>query len=304
MGKYDGWTRGDDEALLNRLGIEVARRIAKGELTVEVANGVAVLKTALLSLFDRHARRIPPSGLQSSVIDADRDFHLSQPSLDYGRLIALATELLQQGPIMSGAEFESRAKAILKQIKADKQLANLLKGVHLPIVLPQMAVGDYGQVLEDIFLPAVEKSYTAAFPSRSFYNNRKGNLVGQVMIVANTRHEQLLAQMSQKAVVGIYFPAALQGFSIPASREQMTSLPDNIILSGGLDIAMAMAMYPKTLARDFNTPGLDMSALLWSSGDYSLFFEASGDSLDFDHGVLYVGGYYSGGLLLLGPACR
>ncbi|MBI5022551.1 MAG: hypothetical protein HZC05_00025, partial [Candidatus Magasanikbacteria bacterium] len=129
MGKYDEWSRGDDEALLSRLGIDVARRIASGELQVQIVNGVAVVKPALVTLFDKRCRRIPPQGLKSTVVNADRDFYLNQPKLDYGRLIALATERLRQEPIMSGAEFETRATAILAQVKADPQLVNLLKGV-------------------------------------------------------------------------------------------------------------------------------------------------------------------------------
>lgn len=254
--------------------------------------------------FDKHGRRIPPSGLQSPVVDANRNFRLSQPKLDYGQLIARATELLQQGPIMSAADFETRALAIMGHVKTNPQLANLLKGVHLPIVLPQMAVPDYGKVLEEIFLTAVKKAYTAVFPDRLFNNYRKNDLAGKVTIVPDTRHEQLIAQMSQGAVVGIYFPTALQGYSITASREQMVFLSENIILSGGLDMAMSMVMYPEVLARDFHTPGLDMAALQWSSADCSLYFEASGSDLYFSHRSLGADGNSSGGLLLLGPACR
>ncbi|MEK7189359.1 MAG: hypothetical protein AAB666_00050 [Patescibacteria group bacterium] len=301
MGKYDEWSRGDDEALLNRLGgIGVARRIASGELKVDITNGAAVLKTKFATLFDKHGRRIPPSELQYPVVDADCDFCLRQPKLDYGQLIALATERLRQGPIMSGAEFEARATAVLEQVKADPQLANLLKGVHLPIVLPQMKVTDYGRVMEKTFLTAVARAYTVAFPDRNFNNYLQKNLAGKVAIAPNTRHEQLIAKMGAGSVVGIYFPTALQGFSIPASREQMASLPDNILLAGGLDIAMAMLMYTEVLARDFNTPGLDMAALQWDSAAYSLYFKACGSSLYFSHGGLDAYDDCSGGLLLLG----
>ena len=256
MGKYDNWTRGDDEALLNRLGgADVARRIASGELKVDITNGVAVLKPKLAALFDHHGRRVPPQGLKSPVVDANRDFRLRQPKLDYDQLIARAVELLQQGPIMSGAEFAARAKAIIGQVKANQKLANLLKGVYLPIVLPQMLVADYGQTLDEVFLTAMEKAYIAAFPKRSFNNHLQNNLAGKVTVAPNTRHEQVLAKMGAGSVVGVYFPTALQGFSIPASREQMASLPENVILSGGLDIASAMVIkFPKSWLAIYTLP--------------------------------------------------
>ncbi len=72
--------------------------------------------------------------------------------------------------------------------------------------------------------------------------------------------------------------------------------------AGGMDIPVAMVMYPDILARDFNTPGLDMAALQWRSADSSLFFLADDDGLDFFRAdcLAYARGDYSGGLLFLG----
>jgi hypothetical protein len=63
-----------------------------------------------------------------------------------------------------------------------------------------------------------------------------------------------------------------------------------------------MIMYPDILARDYNTPGMDLSALQWQSAGYSLSFVSYGDRLSFGlYGDLSNAlDDYSGGLFFLG----
>ena len=108
------------------------------------------------------------------------------------------------------------------------------------------------------------------FPAGNSTITGKMTLAGKVSIVPGSRHEKLIEKMMQDYVVAIYFPNPLQGFSINASREQMATLPESLILAGGFDTASAMSMYPDIIARDWHTPGYDLSALNWQSSDYSL----------------------------------
>ena len=131
-------------------------------------------------------------------------------------------------------------------------------------------------------------------------NYRKGDLGGKVSVVDGSRHDQLISRMKEGLVIGLHFPNPLQGFSINASREQMSTLPEGFILSG-MDTPIAMVMYPDILARDWDTPGLNL-ALQWQSAGYSLYFWACGGSLGFGRtaGLAGASGSYSGGLLFLG----
>jgi len=111
--------------------------------------------------------------------------------------------------------------------------------------------------------------------------------------------------MEQGPVAGImFFP--LQGYSVLAQREQMASLPSSLLLSGAVDMATAMAAYPDVLARDWNTPGYDCSAVSFRSSASSLYFEAYDDHLEFgDCGLLDTpGGICSGGLVFVGLRLR
>ena len=140
------------------------------------------------------------------------------------------------------------------------------------------------------------------FPKRNFNNYRKGKLEKQVTIVPGSRHEQLVAAMAKGVVVGIYFPNCLQGFSVYADREQMATLPEQFLLAGGFEASACMIAYPDVLARDNNTPLLDLAALQWQSAGYSLCFNADGDCAYFGSrsGLGSTYGNYAGGLVVLG----
>jgi hypothetical protein len=163
-----------------------------------------------------------------------------------------------------------------------------------------MLTNDLGSELE-LLLNGVANSYKKTFNDREFTNLRKGQLSGNVSVAKNSRQEKLVEKMKDGPVIGFYFPDALQGLSVEASREQMEQLPKEFILSG-LDAIIAMIMYPDILARDYNTPGMDLSALQWQSAGYSLSFVSYGDRLSFGlYGDLSNAlDDYSGGLFFLG----
>jgi len=281
---------------------------SEGEGQIPAAS--AIITDLPAPLFDLNGRRIPPKGLQAKVCDPSRTFYLEQPSLDYA---ARYCRFDQTGlvPFISAADFEGRAKQLLNKLRENELTANLRFSVHLPIIIPPIVtppeqVGDYGEMLEE-FLLAAEKSCRNEFPERGFNNMCKGNLAGQVTIVPGSRHEQLIAGLASGAVVGIYFPNSLQKFSVDAQREQMETLPEGFLLSGGIDTAMGWVMYPDILARDSNTLFGDCSALQGQSSDSSFRFRATNTDTYFDRrradlDYAYVSS--SGGLLFVGHACR
>ncbi|MFY9492865.1 MAG: hypothetical protein WAP55_00015 [Minisyncoccia bacterium] len=319
MSKYPQWTgqleyasveiayaAGRVEALVNTLGELdgelVADSLISGDLRAEVVDGQVVIRPVEPLLFGRHGRRIPPRGLVANVCDPNRNFHLVQPTIDYAkRLYRLAESFSPGTNLLSYVAFETKCRALLEQIKADRQLANLLKGVHLPVCLPHLEVVDYGQALEEIFIPSVGRAYTLHL-AKPFTNYRQGELQGQVEIVDSSRHDRLLARMAEEAVAGIYFPNPLQGYSVHAQREQMATLPESFLLAGGLDTAAAWVMYPDVLARDGKTPGYNCSAVQWLSPGLSLYFKARGGDAHFGLEGNLAGAcdFYSGGLLFLG----
>ncbi len=287
-------------------GLENVLAILQDEKAVKV-------EEVSLKLFDKNGRRIPKD-LKSAVCDANKNFYLVQPKLgtvaDYADRLIRFQQAFKEGPVMSAAEFEGRAKELIAEVENNKNLCNLLSGIYLPIILPQLGnLNDYGENLKRVFIPAVEFSYNKdkQFSGRKFCNFRKNDLAGKVSIVPGTRHEKLIEKMTQGYVVAIYFPNPLQGFSINASREQIVTLPESLILAGGFDTASAIAMYSDVLAnaKEWYTPGYNLSALSWRLPYFSLFFEADVGNLVFgsraDLGSTYDN--FSSGLLFLGECC-
>lgn len=296
--KYGNVTLRQVEMAINKLGgQEVWDAWLRGEKIVTVEDTIRLF-------FDKHGRRIPKD-LQANVCDANRDFRLNQPKklyeeVDFANRILRLHECLDIDTKVTAEQLKAETERLLAIIRDNPQIANIANGICLPVVLPQLVTDDLGAELE-LYLTGVNSSYVKTFGDRTFSNRRKDTLANEVSVVDGSRHDQLIERIKQEPVIGLHFPNPLQGFSTNASREQMSTLPKEFILSG-MDTPIAMIMYPDILARDWNTPGLDVSALQWPSADYSLYFRAGGGLLGFGHvndlSDAYAG--CSGGLLFLG----
>lgn len=272
-----------------------------------------ILQDKLQILFDRHGRRRPhvPEKLQSNVCNPYLDLYLKQPTITEDfcaeRLRRLHQYLGDTG--VTEKNFWMKVNELLKTIQSNKQINNILISCCLPVVLPQLTTDDLGTALEQ-YLEGVGKSYAKTFSDWNFYNHYKGELAGEVSIAPESRHDQLINRMKQGPVPGIHFPNPLQGFSVNADREQMSTLPEGFILSG-MDTPIAMAMYPDILARDHKTPVLKLAALSLRSDGGSLLFEARVKDLALTNysiglafisaaSLIYSVGSCSGSLLFIG----
>jgi hypothetical protein len=256
-------------------------------------------------LFDGNGRRRPhiPKKLKSNICDADGDFRLDQPKLeqdiDYANRVTILHESLGIDTGITGKQLRQEEQRLRKMIADMSQVANILKGVCLPVVLTKRHNDDIGEDLE-WQMEGVNRSYAKIFPDRRFYNYREGTLAGQVKIIKKSRYQAVWDRRASEHIITLFFPNPLQGFSINAQREQMASLAKfRFVLSGAVE---SMAMYSDVLASGRNRPGLELAALSWRSADYSLHFEASDDKLDFLAAGYLASAYdsFSGGLLFLG----
>lgn len=287
------------EADINKLGgQEIWNAWPRGEKTVTVEDAIRLF-------FDKHGRRIP-EGLQTNVCDANKNFRLDQPMLDeeidFANRILRLHECLYIDTDVTAEQLKAETERLLALIRDNSQIANIANsdGVCLPVVLPQLVTDDLGNELQ-LYLTGVGRSYAKTFGDRKLDNHLTDNLTNKVMIAPGSRHDQLINRIKGGPIIGLHFPQSLQGFSINASREQMSTLPEGFILSG-MDTPIAMVMYPDVLARDFITPGQDVAALQWQSAGCSLYFKAGDGGLAFGSAgkLSFALEEYSGGLLFLG----
>lgn len=294
-----GWETGQIAAILYKVSggdREKLEAILRNEFEIK-------LEEKILRLFDQHGRRIPHN-LENRVVDANRKFYLNQPKME--TTVDFANRLLRVEGFFgrtgfTAENFEKEIRKLEEKIRQDKAIANLMECPYFPVVIPKTKVDDHGEILEQKFIPVVKQAYQEQFPNRKFYNWREGDLKAKVDIVEDSRHDELVREMRKGAVAGIHFANPLHGFSVLASREQMTTLPDGFVLSGYGSL-VAITMYPDELARDYQTPGYDLSAFSWGSSGCSLCCGASVGRLDFVcRAVLSVPfDSYSSGLLFLG----
>jgi hypothetical protein len=231
----------------------------------------------LQTLFDEKGRCHKSSQLQSSVSEPDNEFYLIQPKIDNAERLNVLHDYLGQTEV-STQQFQSTTELIKEQTLSKPNLANLFKGVHLPIVLPG-GCDNLENILQD-FLLAINVIYQGEISRQRFINMLPKHFYEKVKLFKISRQNLLIRKLANKSVIGWYFPNPLQGFSILAQREQMIYLPHNLILSG-IDTLIALIMYPDVLAKDDYTPFYNLSAFSYESEEKSIGFEANDKELLF-----------------------
>ncbi len=234
------------------------------------------------SFFDDFGRCIPTRATSAVHTKTRRYFICQQPVIDYAEIHARLVKHLGAGLEISPDEFAERARAIHARLEADPQTRNINRGVGIPFILPRTRVPDIGALLDERYLPAVGRAFQEKFPDYSFTNHHQTGLTGRLSILPGSRHQKLLDAMSERDVVGVYFPAFSE-YSIPAAVEQLAALPDNFLLSGGFDTAAALVAAPDLLLRtDGYPPLLWLGALASEKEGIGYQFEAYGYNLAFN----------------------
>ncbi|MEY2632824.1 MAG: hypothetical protein RIR00_1478, partial [Pseudomonadota bacterium] len=238
---------------------------------------------ALNADFDQHGRCLPRQVTAPAHVQTRRRFTLRQPVADLAAIHARTGRFLGDAGLPSLPEFSARIEALRQRLAADPQLAPLLAGVQVPFLLPADPVGgDPGELLEQRYLPAVAASFREHYPAYQFDDHHSaGSLAGRLSVTPESRHPQLLAAQRDAAVVGLYFPC-LSEYSIPAARERLASLPEALLLAGGVDTCAALVGSPDLLQNPEAYPPLLWLAALQSQPGEAYHFEAYGHHLTFN----------------------
>ncbi len=252
--------------------------------------------------FDMYGRCVPSRLIAPVHRETRRYFAISQPEIDYPAIHARINKHLGMAEALSAMEFEQRAEAILKDLRADPQTRNLVDGVRVPFMLPKASYGDLGEAIENIYLKSVGGAFSEKLPKYTFVNHHKGGLAGKFSIEPGSRHERLIQAMKQSPVVGYYFPC-LTEYSVPAAIEQMASLPAKFLLAGGFDTSAVFIGSPDLLLRtDGYPPLLWLAALRGETEQAGYHFEAYGYNLTFNRRPHFgeAAEYWASGLVVLG----
>lgn len=268
---------------------------------------------AVVELFDAQGVRLPSDDdvLRNRVVKPDWNFHFDAPRLEkidqlepvlsrYQRFLPKDTKL----PDLQ--EFFARFMALVEIIRARPDMSEILHGPCLPLAFAagEIKADQLGDYLESRMLPGVKAAYEQQFAGRNFRHYCSGgDVTGQVKSVLKSNFKLLLENLAEGWVVGAYFPLALFGWSVMASRKQMSTLPQDLhlVLSDAIINAHAIMGHSDVLCRDFHVPGMDCSANIYQSPESTLVFEAYNNGLGFsDAGNLaHACDSWSSGLLMI-----
>src|SRR3989338_10299264 len=102
--------------------------MVENDLTLEEAR----VTSAGPELFDDDGRRIPPEVKSAVHGDPRQRFTCAQPRIDYGEIHTRIKRHFGASDALSAAEFESRAETILKGLRSDSKIKNVVDGVRVP----------------------------------------------------------------------------------------------------------------------------------------------------------------------------
>ena len=254
-------------------------------------------------LVDLNGRAIPNENERVYAIKDRQYFCLQQPELNlatiYGRYVEyLGEELLSD---LSLDEFSNKFNHLLDRVANDLTCSFLLKGVHVPFILPQKDL--LGKQPIDSLIQKVSTSFTGSFPKYEFRKLSKIDLDKDLKVSENSRWDILGQEWNHKLIVGIYFPTALSGFAIPDHVSVISRFPRYLVLSGIPEAASSFIGSPNILMKtDGKYPNL-LALSAFSNQDKEQshmfhFFEAYGWNLYFNQrsNIGAVSEYYSGGL--------
>lgn len=233
-------------------------------------------------MFDTNGR-CRPVGLKSPAHATPRGyFVLTPPPYDYDAIHARLASAFGVEGLPDAACFRARAEAILAGLESRPEVNGILRGAHVPFMLPRAQHADIGEALDQRYLPVLRQSFQGALPEYAFVDHHATSLAKRLEIVSGSRHERLVEAMRRDAVVGWYFPC-MSEYSVPAALERVAALPEDILLAGGYDTCAALTGTPSLLLRsDGYPPLLWLAALTGGDPIEGHYFEAYGFNLTFN----------------------
>ena len=243
----------------------------------------------VLSYFDAIGRCIPAEGARVFGKSPSQYYAIDAPETPLAAVLARAQTAGLVHTELTLSEFTDRVSDLKSAVQADPNYANLLQGVCVPFVYQQLEpIDDLGRHLEGHMLPKLRQSFTSQFPESHFKAVLQGNttLEGQISPAKNVGYEQFIETSRGQALVGLYYPQALQEFDLRSQRDQFRALPPllgaNSCLSGGLDICAALIGQPDLLISEkYYAPILCLSAYEHRDPRLTLMLKAYGPHLEF-----------------------
>ncbi len=175
---------------------------------------------------------------------------------------------------------------LINTFKTNNNYSNLLYGPCIPFVLEKKTIKDIGDELESSLLNTVSSSFKDFYPSSNFKAviQDKTSLSGKLAPSEKTGYGKLLDMLSEHWVCGLYFPMALQEYSVHSQQQKLLTLPhhDGICISGPLEVSSALIGCPNLLINKKNySPLLCLSGVSHVDPRLICCYKSYGPHLEF-----------------------
>lgn len=206
--------------------------------------------TGLLSVDESLTRR--------TIVAPNPERYFQQPKLEGQELEKRLSRFVKHlDPecfnVESTNSFAVSAAMLREQLERDKCFCNLLQGPCLPLLIPRLWDDQLASILYSL-------SKTIAGITGLNMNGFRRDQIMCDEIAPVGRTDELIDMLLHEQVFGLFFPSALQGLSVAASREVVEFLPEGFFL-GGIDVFVAAAMYPDIMFREQIMPSVKMAGL-------------------------------------------
>jgi hypothetical protein len=253
------------------------------------------------NLFDNFGRCIPKGLKNEYNLKSRRYFYIKKQDLGIEKSFKRLSTYLPSGSYPSLSEYKERIINIKEGANLEDRAKGIINGNVIPFMIPKTEGDDIGAILETKYLPAISEAYKDCFPNYGFTNHHHNSMAGTLEPVKESRHESLIDKLKKETLVGCYFPA-LSEYSVDAAIEIMSTLPENMILSGAYDTAAALISCPDLLFNEEH-----YAPLLWLAGvkakdGEAKYFEAYGYNLTFNRRMHLskISEYFTSGITILG----
>ena len=234
------------------------------------------------NLFDNYGRFIPKENSYPVHIKTRRYFQIKPLNINYEKIYNKIKNFLDPNTSLSLDDFKQKSENILKKLKDNNNLSNIVKGVGVPFFMPKRKHEDIGNELTKNYLFSLKNSFKDENPNYEFTNHCKDNLIDSITVHNKSKHDEFIKKLENEIIVGYYFPALLE-YSFSAAHETLTRLPDNFYIAGGYDTCAAFIGSPNLLLNeDSYPPLLWMTALKSNKLDIGYHIEAYGHDLNFN----------------------
>lgn len=243
--------------------------------------------SAEAKLFNELGRRINTQQYRTFDNEALHYYHIKNRPWNFENLAERLNNFGHFAKPVCAQAMQSACEKLKQDIEANSQLSNLLHGVHVPFVIPQLdPQKDLGEGLISDFLNSLEASFRDVYPESYFKAVMQGgaSLQHHLRIAAHSRYEALLDAAATGPLAGWYFPQALQQFDLASQHQQMLELPPikGVCLSGPVEIIHAVMAMPDLLINEEGyAPILCMSAVEHNDERLALVLKSYGPHLEF-----------------------